>query len=239
MNVNLNNVVGCLCEIKTIDNELLTLGRISAYIPEDKSIEIVPCEGNDMPNAQYSTKVKVNVFSSTFGYVGLYGFVYIAYSGFWRLYDVNCFSENERRSFFRITVRSKAEAEEIIKHDQTLDSQQDAVDNPVAKYPCIVTSISISGLLFAVDDDACNYQIGSTLMIKGFTVGESGHVFSLKCRVKRTDCHEKHGKLFGCEFLDFDDKVTERLCRDIFEQQRIEIQRGRGILPRPSTIEYY
>ena len=229
MNFKMSNVIGCMCEIKTMDNELLAIGKISAYIAEDKSLEIVPCDGDEMPTAQYSTKVKINVFSSDHGFLGLDGFVYIAHSSFWRLYDVNCFGENERRSYFRIKNRSKAEAEEVVEKAKNQDSERFFEEEQVKTYPCIVTSISISGLLIAVDDDSCYYHVGTKLMIKNFAIGEGGSLFNLKCCVRRTDYHEKLGKLFGCEFVDLNDKDLEKLCQAIFAQQRIEIQRRRGI----------
>ena len=229
MNDKISNVIGCMCEIKTMDNELLAVGKISAYKKEDKSLEIVPCEGDEMPTAQYSTKVKINVFSSNHGFLGLDGFVYIAHSSFWRLYDVYCFGENERRSYFRIKNRSKAEVEEVVEKPKTEDSERFFEEAKVKRYPCIVTSISISGLLIAVDDDSCFFQIGTKLLIKNLAIGESGNLFSLKCCVRRTDYHERLGKLFGCEFVDLNDKEIEKLCQAVFAQQRIEIQRRRGL----------
>ena len=218
-----------MCEIKTMDNELLAVGKIGAYTAENKSLEIVPWEGDEMPTAQYSTKVKINVFSSDHGFIGLDGFVYIAHSRFWRLYDVNCFGENERRSYFRIKNRSKAEVEELVEKDELPDSERFFEEKQTKTYPCIVTSISISGLLIAVDDDSCSYRVGTTLLIKNFAVGEGNVLFNLKCCVRRTDYHERLGKLFGCEFIELNAKDLEKLCQAVFAQQRVEIQRRRGI----------
>ena len=230
MNLKISNVIGCMCEIKTMDNELLAIGKINAFGAEDKTLEIVPCDGDQMPTAQYSTKVKINVFSSNHGFLGLDGFVYIAHGSFWRLYDVSCFGENERRSYFRIKNRSKAEVEEVIEKDKIEESERFFDEGQVKTYPCIVTSISISGLLIAVDDDNCFYRVGTKLLIKNFSIGEGGNRFNLKCCVKRTDYHERLGRLFGCEFVDLNDKDLEKLCQAIFAQQRIEIQRRRGVL---------
>lgn len=229
MNVNLDNLVGCLCEIRTMDNEFLVFGRINAYLSHDKSIEIVSADSSEMMNVRYGTKVRLKVFSSEHGYLGLEGFVYIAHSSFWRLYDIDCYGDNERRGYFRIKTRSKAEVEEFVEEDQTNETEPDAEAKQIVKYPCIVTSISISGVLIAVDDEVRRYHIGSMLFISNLAVGDSEHLFSLKCCVKRTDSHERLGWLYGCEFVDLNDKEIEKLCQAVFTQQRKEIQRRRGI----------
>lgn len=227
MNINLKNVVGCICEMKTMDNEFIALGKINAYHYDDKSLEIVSSDGSEMLSLRYATKIRINVFNSEHGFLGLQGFVYIAHSSFWRLYDISCVGDNERRSYFRIKIRSQAEIEEIIEQEEAVENDPNAVDKQVTKYPCVVTSVSVSGVLIA-PDNACNFHIGSKLMVSNFTVGESELMFSLRCSVKRTEYHDKLGKLYGCEFIELNDKEIEKLCQEIFAQQRLEIQRRRG-----------
>ena len=218
-----------MCEIKTMDNEFLAIGRISDFLPEDNSIEIVSCDGSDLPSMRYATKIKINIFGSKSGFLGLEGYVYIANSSFWRLYDVSSLGENERRSYFRIKTNSHAEVEEIIEREQPENDGQEATDEQTVKYPCTVMSVSISGALLAIDDEKCNFQVDSMLQINAFSVGESSQVFTLKCRVKRSENHERLGKLLGCEFTDLNDKEIQSLCQAIFAQQRLEIHRKKGL----------
>ncbi len=225
MGINLNKLAGCLCEIKDYDNELIALGRINAVSDaEGSSIDVVSSDGSDLPSMAYGTPVRLNVFSSKHSYLGLEGYVYIAHNSFWRLNNVTCFGENERRSYFRLKTRSKAEVEKIPESNETEG------ETAVVKYPCIVTSVSISGVLIAVQDEKCFFPIGTTLMLRNLRIGETSQIFNLQCCVRRTDHHTKLGNLFGCEFVGLDKKEVDRLCQVIFEQQRIEIQRRRGIL---------
>ncbi len=218
-----------MCEIKTMDNEFLAIGRISAYLPKNNSIEIVSCDGSDLPSMRYETKIKINIFGSKSGFLGLEGYVYIANSSFWRLYNVSSLGENERRSYFRIKISSRAEVEEITEQDQLENDGQEAADEQTVRYPCTVMSVSISGTLIAIDDESCNFQVGSMLQINAFSVGEGGQAFTLKCRVKRSENHERLGKLLGCEFTDLNDKEIQSLCQAIFAQQRLEIHRKKGL----------
>lgn len=216
--VSLKKFVGCVCEIKTMENELLVLGRISAVLDgEENSMEIVSSDGSDMPNVVFGTRVKINVFSNKYGFLGLEGQIYIAHNSFWRIYDIACFGENERRGYFRINNYSTAEVE------------TDTEDGLLLQYPCIVKSVSISGILIAVSNVECNFQIGTKLRVNDATVGESHRKFNLKCIVRRIDFHAQHGRLFGCELQDMNEFEIEKLCQAIFAQQRLEIKRRRGL----------
>ncbi|MEA4894332.1 MAG: PilZ domain-containing protein [Oscillospiraceae bacterium] len=227
--MDLNSVLDCMCEIKTMDNEFLAIGRISAVMNDEKSIEIVSCDGGSLPSMRYETKVKISIVGSKSGFLGLEGYVYIAHSSFWRLYDVSSLGENERRGYFRIKNSSHAEVEEIAEQGQIKNDAKEAADSANVKYPCIVTSVSISGLLLAIDDESCDYRIGATLQVNSFTIGESSQEFTLRCVVKRIDHHERLGLLLGCEFTGLSDREIQSLCQAIFTQQRLEIHRKKGL----------
>lgn len=229
MKMSIDDVLGCICELKTMENQFLGMGRISAFHSTDNSVEIVSYDGGDMPSMRYATKVKVDVFGSKRSFLGLEGFVYISHDSLLKLYDVSIIGDSERRGFFRIKISSFAEAQEVFEQEQTAPDELTAGNEKIKKYICKVTSVSISGLLIAIDDESCNFRIGSILQINHFSVGGKEQVFSLKCRVTRIGNHEKLGRLMGCEFIDVRDKEVERLCQAIFAQQRLEIHRKRGL----------
>lgn len=219
-----------------MDNEFLALGRIGAYQMEEKTLEVVACDDVVMPSAPYATKVKVSVFTKKRGFLLLEGFTYITNKGFWRMYDVSSLGENERRSYFRLKTFSPAQVEVIPPPPEPPASPESAQGKEVAvpaervkSFPCMVTSVSVSGLLFAIDDPDCRYGLGSVVRVMSFAIGETGERFTLNCRVMRTDKHEKLGRLFGCAFIDLGTKEVERLCHAIFAQERIEIRRKRGL----------
>ncbi|MEG2383866.1 MAG: PilZ domain-containing protein [Oscillospiraceae bacterium] len=218
MGVSLENYVGCACEIKTMDNELLLPGKIQAVLDDGaaQSLEIVSSDGGDMPNAAYGIPVKINIFSSKHGFLGAGGRVYITHNTFWRINEIKFYGENEWRGFFRIKNHSHAEVFGIDEYNQG------------RKYSCIVTSVSLSGVLIAVSDPDCYFQIGSVLDLIDFSVGEGTDKFTVKCRVKRQEEHPVLGKLYGCELEGMNAKQADRLCQAIFAQQRAEIRRKRG-----------
>lgn len=207
-----------------MENEFLALGRVGSFQLAEKTLEIVACDDVEMPNAPYATKVKVSVFTKKRGFLVLEGFTYITHKSFWRLYDVSSLGENERRAYFRLKAFSSAEVEAISPPSAPAEAAEAA-----KAFSCVVTSISVSGMLIAIDDPNCRYGVGSVLHVKSFTVGQTGQSFTLKCRVMRTDRHDKLGRLFGCAFIDLSTKEIERLCQAIFAQERIEIRRKRGL----------
>ena len=218
MNGRLADYVGCACEVKTMENDLLLVGKLRNVINDDngQALEIVSSDGEDMPTAAYGIPVKINVFNSKLGYLGLGGKVYITHNKFWRINEISSLGENERRGYFRIKIHSHAE---VIGPDKT---------NAVKPFKCVVTSISLSGLLIAVDDEDCYFRIGSELEVHGLRVGDGQEIFSVKCTVMRVDEHHSLGKLFGCQFVEMKGKEADRLCQEIFRKQRQDIQKRRG-----------
>ncbi|MGI5985276.1 MAG: PilZ domain-containing protein [Clostridiales bacterium] len=217
MNEHLANYVGCFCEVKTMDNDLLLLGKIRAVLDDDgQALEIVSSDGEEMPSAAFGIPVKINVFSNKHGYLGLGGKIYIAHNSFWRINEITSFGDNERREYFRIKTHSNAE---VIGPDKT---------NTIRTFKCVVTSISLSGLLIAVSDEDCYFQKGTELEVKGLRVGEGQEVFNVACTVRRIDEHRALGKLYGCQFLNLGRRESDRLCQEIFAKQRLDIQRRRG-----------
>lgn len=218
MNGRLADYVGCACEVKTMENDLLVIGKIRAVLDDEngQSIEIISSDGDRLPTAAYGIPVKVNLYSSKLGFLGLGGKVYITHESFWRINDITTFGENERRSYFRIKVHTHAE---VTGPDKT---------NTIRTFKCTVTSVSLSGVLIALDDDDSFFSPGTEVYIHGLKVMEGYDSFDVKCVVCRTDEHHSLGRLYGCRFVDMSMKETDRLYQEIFAKQRIDIQKRRG-----------
>ena len=217
MDGRLADYVGCACEVKTMDNDLLVLGKIRSVLDDDgQAIEIVSYNGDSMPAAAYGIPIKINIFNNKKGFLSLGGKVYITHESFWRINEISTFGENERRSYYRLKI-----------HTNAVSTGPDKT-NTTRNFKCLVTSVSLSGILIAVDDDDCYYRDGTEIEVRGLKVCEDHESFNVKCVVNRIDENHLLGKLYGCRFVNMSGKESDRLCKEIFAKQRLDIQRRRG-----------
>lgn len=217
MNGRISDYVGSSCEVKTMENDLLLVGKIRAVLEDNGiALEIVSSDDEAMPAAAYGIPVKINIFSSKNGFLSLGGRVYITHESFWRINEIGALGENERRGYFRIKIRTQAE---VMGPDKS---------RRIRKFKCLVTSVSLSGILIAVDDEECYFREGTQVTVNGLHVFDGGETFQVKCTVHRIDKNRSLGTLYGCCFDDMTIREANRLCREIFKQQRADIQRRRG-----------
>lgn len=220
MNEHLDDYIGCSCEVKTMDNDLLLSGKIKSVFEDEKgqAIEIISPDGEDMLTAAYGLPVKINMYSNKCGFIGLGGKIYISNCDFWRINEINTLGENERRDYFRIKTHTYAK---VIGPN---------TENKIKAFKCTVISVSLSGVLFAVDDDSCYFPVGTQIEVRGLRVLLDGSFFDVRCEVCRVDESRKLGKLYGCKFLEQDPRDTDRLCQNIFAKQRCDIKKRRGMI---------
>lgn len=215
--------IGCACEIYSADNDLLAIGKLKEVRTEPcLTVELISSDGGDMPSVSAGTEIKICMISNKLGFLGLFGRAYIVHDSFWRVDEIHVLGDQERRGYFRVKSRSAARISPV-------DESAKLTDPCDTVYQGTVTNVSLSGLLFTVDVDKCLFKADSRLRVSGFSVGESSHRFTVFCRVRRVMQHPVAGRLYGCEFEKLDDKESDKLCQALFAQQRIEIQRRRGI----------
>lgn len=218
----IRSYIGCVCEIYSVDNDLLALGKLKEIRTEPcLTVELISSDGGDMVKIGTGTEVKISLISNKLGFLGLYARVYIVHDRFWRADEVRILGDHERRGYFRVKNHSNARISPV-NDDAKIGDACETV------YQGLVTNVSLSGLLFAIDVDKCLFKVDTRLRVAGFSVGESPHRFTVFCRVRRVTQHPVAGRLYGCQFEKLDDKESDKLCQAIFTQQRIEIQRRRG-----------
>lgn len=222
MSGRITDYVGSVCEVRTMENDLLLAGRLRAVLLDnngEQAIELVSLDGGEMPNAAYGLSVKISVFSGKVGFLSFGGKIYITHGTFWRINDIRTYGENERRDYFRIKTRTLAKVTGPLK----------AQEAERQTYKCYVTSVSLSGTLIAVNDENCWFREGEELQINGLKVEEdrNSDIFDVKATVKRI-VPQSGGRLYGCKFTDMTEKDTDRLCQAIFAKQRLDIQHRRG-----------
>lgn len=223
MSGRLTDYVGSVCEVRTMENDLLLAGRLRAVLLDnngEQAIELISLDGGEMPNAAYGLFVKISVFSGKAGFLSLGGKIYITHGTFWRINDIRTYGENERRDYFRVKTRTLAKVTGPLK----------AQEEERRTCKCYVTSVSLSGTLIAVNDENCWFHEGEELQINGLKIEEdrNSDIFTVKATVKRI-VHQNNGdRLYGCKFTDMTEKDTDRLCQAIFAKQRLDIQHRRG-----------
>lgn len=219
----ISEYIGCLCEVYSIDNDLLVIARLKVVRTEPcLTVEFGASDGGDMPKVTQGTEIKICIVNNKLGFLGLYGRVYIINEQFWRAEDIRVLGEQERRGYFRVKNSSTASICPV-------DEDAEAGDPCESMCQGLVTNVSLSGLLLAINADDCSLKIGTRLRVWGFSIGDAPHQFIVFCRVRRVMQHPVAGRLYGCEFEKLDEKESDKLCQALFAQQSIEIRRRRGI----------
>lgn len=195
----------------------MLIGKIKAALKDDKgaALELSSGDGEDMLTAAYGLPVKITVFSKRLGFLGLSGRVYIANNSFWRINEICLLGDNERRGFFRVKARTQAS---VIGPNTA---------NEAETFSCTVLNVSLSGLLFAVDNERASFPKGTELEVKGLRVRSEGEVFNISCKVHRTGNRPALGKTYGCSYLEMEGSESDRLCKEIFAKQRYDIKKKR------------
>lgn len=219
MTEQLKDYMNAVCEVRTMENELLVIGRIHTVIDQDScgcSIEIIPADGFDFPMAAYQLPVKITLFGSDSEKLTLGGYVFIANKKFWRISRLEYLSNMERRGFFRVRLQTDGKAV-FLKRDGAVLSQPDQESFPVQ-----LTNISLSGLMFQSEQLV---QINDMLNLFDIVLLKDEPAFSVACSVRWVYSEQGRPNRYGCSLEDVSDKKMDLLYAAIFKLQRYEIQK--------------
>ncbi len=215
--IELKKCIGSPCEVRTMDNDLLTPGKVGAV--GDETLDIVASNGERLPLHYYNAPVKINIFSTTEGKFSLGGNTYISNEKFWRVSNVTLFDNFEKRGFFRI--RTDAEGEILLHPEEEEVSEQ----MPHRKFPMQLLDVSLCGVGFIAD---CNLEIGENILIRKLKMQQNEKEFSFLAKVRRKGAPRDTGDVYGVSIEEISEREMDRLCRIIFALQREEIQRRRN-----------
>lgn len=129
--------VSSICEIKTMNNNLVATGMVTEITEEYIEISI---KSGVMTKIRYGSEVKINVFNSRLGFRVLVGSVYTSSRDFVTIMDIASILDYERRHFFRVDIDLKAEIcilkqpEEPRKKLPGLDDEPQPSDTVNARY---------------------------------------------------------------------------------------------------------
>lgn len=214
MDLDITKYVGSTCEVSTMENDLLVSGRISKVITEDEcsSVEVVDIGGRDLPHGVFDLPVKIRILNSELGNLVLGGKIFIGNEEFWRICGIRCYSENERRGFFRVKTMSPAK---LLTEDQKNKS-----------FKGNITNLSLSGLMIVVGDKECKLHINDKIKVIAYGITDKKELH-FDCTVKQIRDHPVAGWMYGCELENMDRVQSDNLCKLIFALQRKEITKKR------------
>ncbi len=196
--------IGSLCEIKTVENKLLSTGFIDQVT--DDYVEIKYRDDVKLlltPNIF----VKVSVFNEKLGFKVLVGKVYVGTNDFIRIVEIISLMDFEKRDFFRINIYEHAT---LYIKPITVEETHYTKDPAIA---VCLSNISLCGVYFKSIE---RFRQGDKLYL--LLELSSGKVI-FPCIVHRI-CEEDDDVLgYGCEFIDYSQKQSDDLYRFIYEKQ--------------------
>lgn len=210
----LTDCEGCVCEIKGLNNNLITTGTVKV-LGEDL-LEIHKEDGN-LPALNMDTKVKVIVHTKQGGVQVLAARVYISREVSLQLRELESYAEYEKRRFFRLAIDHSA-------YLMPPTGMRDAAGNRLPyRIPIRVKDLSLCGLMFLTERE---FSIGDEMRITMTMVNNEMEV--LNVAIRRQIPQEEAGKnAYGCEILRLSSRSEQRLNAYMLEQQQIQIRKSR------------
>lgn len=224
MNILPQDYLGCLCEVKTMQNEVIATGMIGAI--NDEYIDISGRTGI-LDDAGYRTEVKINIFNAKLGFRVLTGMIYLYNDDILRIVEVSSILDYERRHFFRVDVNLFAEIymrnpeskEEISLKELYSGSLNE--ENMICK-EARIENLSLGGCMIDVNELLLNE--GDTFYVGMKLLRNENEFFH--CKIHRITEKKKKWSL-GCSFVENPEKYNDDLCAFIFKMQREQIKETR------------
>lgn len=205
-----------VCEVKTMDNDLLMSGYVGKIT--DEYLQLA-CYKEKLPLLKFELPVKISIHNAKRGFKVVAGVVYISTDEVLRIVNVESLQDFERRAFFRVMVNMQA------RLMQLPDEFDDIAVDQIEEIPVAIENLSLSGLLFYPIDETKQFFIGDRYMIElPLPVG----TLNFNIRIRRYEEREGKPKKYGCEFYNYTQKQSDRLCNYIFEIERELIRKRKN-----------
>lgn len=213
---------GARCELRSVKNDLIFLGRIQRT--DGETVTVAEATGRAVPPVIYNTEVKLIVrgLKVMKGMpLVLYGQICGSTQNIWKLDHLESFAFSERREAFRQKVETSAR---ILCINSIYMPMRAARQKRYDASICRLIDISLSGVLVRsrehLESGDCLLMLDARLL-----PGEKPYVFT--CQVCRVEMYSKHEFHYGCSFLSLSPGELDRLCKSIFALQRQDIQSHR------------
>lgn len=201
---------GSVCEIKTMDNDLIAIGKIQEI--NDKILRI-SSQKKELKVVDYGTLIKVNIFNADLGFRVIVGNVYTSTKGEISIASVLSLVNRERRNFFRVDMDLNAK---LIYNESAYRTREIHVK---------VLDMSLSGIRFQ-----CNtiFNVGSQVSVSLCLNNQKNHSFP--CKIVRSITNGEGEELqYGCEFTGSNEDASDALCSFLFQKQREFLNRRKNV----------
>ena len=221
--------IGSACEIKSMTNDLLAVGRVIKI--DNEALELASGSGERMPLLQFRTPVKMFVYNERHHTRILEGVAYLSTENFARIEEVRPLQTSERRGAFRVNTNVSAHLvaaltrEERETMEQTLlTAAPDEAERIRARqaFDVQVRDISLTGMRvqsgivlplsarFNTDFQLLDTPMSLCLLVRRLIGMPSGEI------------------QYGCIFFDYSERQKDTLCKELFQLQRVEKSRRRS-----------
>ncbi|MDR0918161.1 MAG: PilZ domain-containing protein [Oscillospiraceae bacterium] len=153
-----------VCEIKTMENELMSTGKIEEITGE--YIKIVK-KTDSLKQLRTGARIKVNVFNTKKGFRVILGTVFTSTNDFMKIVEIVELADHDRRQFFRVNLELTA----FVYEKGDLDTAR--------KLPVNIRDMSLSGLRIEMDPPP---EIGDVIWVE---LNLQGRAYCCQCRVMR------------------------------------------------------
>jgi c-di-GMP-binding flagellar brake protein YcgR len=198
------------CEIKTIDNSLITTGILCDIAEDDIKI------GKDtdfLSTLHCGTLVKIQVSNQNLEIKVLIGKVFVSSSELLQITDIQNLTDFERRNFFRLKLNIHTQAYPV--------QENGAPCQDVQVFQINITDLSLSGFFIRTRR---TLEMGDCFVA---TIPLSDVQLSFICKVQRFQKANSRSNGYGCSFVNNSNRQFDQLCKYIFEKQREQIRSKR------------
>lgn len=221
--------IGSMCEVKSLNNDLLAVGRVIKI--DNEALEVAALPDERMPLLQYRAPVKLFVHHDKLATRILVGVAYLSTETFARLEEVKALQDFERRGAFRVNTDVVGKVTALLNDEeqQAFDAALQAAAPAEAEAMLAHTSfevrimdISLTGLRLQSQKTlvpGSRFYIEFSLLQRPVT---------LCLRIHRTIKMPNGDTQYGGIFFDFSEKQMDHLCRDLFQLQRLEKNKRRN-----------
>ena len=200
-----NEYAQSVCEIKSMENMLVAIGRIKRVT--DEYIKIYNGK-NELRVLNFGEELKINIFNTKLGFKVVVGKVYTSTEGELTVADVSMLTDRERRNFFRVDMELEAK---VIYRDR----------GPSHELDVTVLDMSLSGLRFKADHEFKEGTIVSIEVDLRIDKKSRSKIETFPCKIVRAIEDERKNELqYGCEFTHEPDEASDSLCSFLFKKQR-------------------
>lgn len=193
---------GSVCEIKSMDNVLIAIGKIKEV--NSKNIKINNSK-KELQIVDYGTPIKINVFNAKIGFRVLVGSIYTSTRKEMCIDSIYNLVDKERRNFFRVDMELPAK---VVFKKSSSDMYPTEAD-------VTIMDMSLSGLKFKTDYD---FEVNKTFSIELNLNKRKNSTF--QCQILRVIDFKDGLYQYGCEFVYSKSEDADLLCSFLFKKQR-------------------